>query len=253
MPSKIRRESCVKSFRKVENLMTTLQINSQSYDLLKQEFMPYVHTNGNGHDHPITTIGFESLQWTTAQSGIESAVRVILEAVGEDPERQGLERTPHRVAKAFAELTSGYHVDTDALVNEAVFDVSYDEMVLVKDIDFYSLCEHHLLPFFGQAHVAYIPNGKVIGLSKIPRIVEMFARRLQVQERMTQQIAEFLQETLNPQGVAVVVAGQHMCAAMRGVKKNNTRMVTSAMLGSFKHNPQTRAEFLDHIGRHTQR
>ena len=126
-------------------------------------------------------------------------------------------------------------------------------MVLVKDIDFFSLCEHHMLPFYGKAHVAYIPNGKVIGLSKIPRIVEMFARRLQVQERMTQQIADFLQETLQPQGVAVVVEGQHMCAAMRGVKKANARMTTSAMLGSFKHSPQTRGEFLDHIARHNHR
>lgn len=233
--------------------MANLRINNQSYDLLKQEFIPHVHTNGNGSVHPVTTIGFESLNEAAAQSSIESAVRVILEAIGEDPERQGLERTPHRVAKAFAELTSGYHVNADALVNDAVFDVSYDEMVLVKDIDFYSLCEHHMLPFYGRAHVAYIPNGKVIGLSKIPRVVEMFARRLQVQERMTQQIAEFLQETLHPQGVAVVVEGQHMCAAMRGVKKANTRMTTSAMLGSFKHNPQTRAEFLDHVGRSMQR
>ena len=153
------------------------------------------------------------------------------------------------MAKAYAELTAGYHVNTAELINNAVFDVEYDEMVLVKDIDFFSLCEHHMLPFYGKAHVAYIPNGKVIGLSKIPRIVEMFARRLQVQERMTQQIADFLQETLQPQGVAVVVEGQHLCAAMRGVKKANARMTTSAMLGSFKHNPQTRGEFLDHVGR----
>ena len=184
---------------------------------------------------------------------MEGAVRQILESIGEDPERQGLQRTPLRVAKAYAELTSGYHVDAEALVNDAIFDVDYDEMVLVKDIDFYSMCEHHMLPFYGKAHVAYIPNGKVIGLSKIPRIVEMFARRLQVQERMTQEIADFLNNTLEAQGVAVVVEGQHMCAAMRGVKKANARMTTSAMLGSFKHNPQTRGEFLDHIGRHARR
>ncbi|MFZ2359667.1 MAG: GTP cyclohydrolase I FolE [Anaerolineae bacterium] len=184
---------------------------------------------------------------------MEGAVRQILESIGEDPERQGLQRTPLRVAKAYAELTSGYHVDAEALVNDAIFDVNYDEMVLVKDIDFYSMCEHHMLPFYGKAHVAYIPNGKVIGLSKIPRIVEMFARRLQVQERMTQEIADFLNNTLEAQGVAVVVEGQHMCAAMRGVKKANARMTTSAMLGSFKHNPQTRGEFLDHIGRNAQR
>lgn len=233
--------------------MVNLRINNQTYDLLKQEFHPDAHTNGNGKVHAVTTIGFEPPAQIAPQLAMENAVRVILESIGEDPERQGLERTPHRVAKAFAELTSGYHVDGNALVNEAVFDVSYDEMVLVKDIDFFSLCEHHLLPFHGKAHVAYIPNGKVIGLSKIPRIVEMFARRLQVQERMTQEIADFLNDTLHPQGVAVVVEGQHMCAAMRGVKKANTRMTTSAMIGSFKHNPQTRAEFLDHVGRHMQR
>jgi GTP cyclohydrolase I len=225
--------------------MSSLTINQQSYDLLKGQFVSNGHSNG--HHAPVVAIEQPVL---TAQNAIEGAVGVILEAIGEDPERQGLQRTPHRVAKAFAELTSGYHVDPEALINDAVFDVSYDEMVLVKDIDFYSLCEHHMLPFLGKAHVAYVPNGKVIGLSKIPRIVEMFARRLQVQERMTQQIAEFLQEVLQPQGVAVVVEGQHMCAAMRGVKKANARMTTSAMLGSFKHNSQTRAEFLDHIGRH---
>ncbi|MFZ2489331.1 MAG: GTP cyclohydrolase I FolE [Anaerolineae bacterium] len=180
---------------------------------------------------------------------IENAVGQILLAIGEDPARQGLLRTPLRVAKAYAELTAGYTTDPAQLINDAVFDVEYDEMVLVKNIDYFSLCEHHLLPFYGKAHVAYIPNGKVIGLSKIPRIVEMFARRLQVQERMTQQIADFLQETLQPQGVAVVVEGQHMCAAMRGVKKANARMTTSAMLGSFKHNPQTRGEFLEHVAR----
>jgi len=157
--------------------------------------------------------------------------------------------TPARVARAYAELTAGYHVDPVRLINDAIFDVQYDQMVIVRDIDFYSLCEHHLLPFLGQVHVAYIPQGKVIGLSKIPRIVEMFARRLQVQERMTQQIAEFLNETLHPQGVAVVAEGLHMCAAMRGVKKANARMVTSAMLGTFRENPTTRAEFFGHIGR----
>jgi GTP cyclohydrolase I len=230
--------------------MTPLRINDQTYDLLSQEFRAPVHTNGNGKVHSVQTavVGPVAPQLAT-----EQAVRVILESIGEDPDRQGLQRTPQRVAKAFAEFTAGYHVDVDALVNDAIFDVTYDEMVLVKDIDFFSLCEHHLLPFHGKAHVAYIPNGKVIGLSKIPRIVEMFARRLQVQERMTQEIADFLNATLNPQGVAVVVEGQHMCAAMRGVKKANARMTTSAMLGSFKHNPQTRAEFLDHVGRHLHR
>ncbi len=237
--------------------MSTLKIDGQRYDLLKQEY--YIsngdangHSNGH-HLHESDWLDDELLSTAGAQAVMEGAVRQILEAIGEDPERQGLQRTPLRVAKAYAELTSGYSVNAEALVNQAVFDVDYDEMVLVKDIDFFSLCEHHMLPFYGRAHVAYIPNGKVIGLSKIPRIVEMFARRLQVQERMTQQIADFLQQTLQPQGVAVVVEGQHMCAAMRGVKKANARMTTSAMLGSFKHNPQTRAEFLDHVGRHAHR
>ncbi len=180
---------------------------------------------------------------------IECAVRDILVSIGEDPEREGLLRTPDRIARMYEELTAGYHVDPVRLINDAVFDVKYDEMVIVRDIDFYSLCEHHMLPFLGQAHVAYIPDGKVIGLSKIPRIVEMFARRLQVQERMTQQIAEFLDQTLNPLGVAVVCEGVHMCSAMRGVKKANARMVTSAMLGSFKTSQTTREEFFAHIER----
>ncbi len=180
---------------------------------------------------------------------IECAVRDILQAIGEDVEREGLRDTPSRVARAYAELTAGYHVDPVKLINDAIFDVQYDQMVVVRDIDFYSLCEHHMLPFLGQVHVAYIPRGKVIGLSKIPRIVEMFARRLQVQERMTQEIAAFLDETLHPLGVAVVAEGLHMCAAMRGVKKANARMVTSAMLGTFKENPTTRNEFFGHIGR----
>ena len=180
---------------------------------------------------------------------IECAVRDILTSIGEDADREGLLRTPNRVARMYEELTAGYHVDPVRLINDAVFDVEYDEMVIVRNIDYYSLCEHHMLPFLGQAHVAYIPNGKVIGLSKIPRIVEMFARRLQVQERMTQQIGEFLQETLQPKGVAVVCEGLHMCAAMRGVRKANARMVTSAMLGSFKTSQATRNELFAHIER----
>ena len=180
---------------------------------------------------------------------IECAVRDILGAIGEDSDREGLLDTPGRVARAYAELTAGYHVDPVRLINDALFEVTYDQMVIVRDIDFYSLCEHHLLPFLGQVDVAYIPDGKVIGLSKIPRIVEMFARRLQVQERMTQEIAEFLDETLHPLGVAVVAEGLHMCAAMRGVKKANARMVTSAMLGAFKESQNTRSEFFGHIGR----
>jgi GTP cyclohydrolase I len=180
---------------------------------------------------------------------IECAVRDILAAIGEDVQREGLLRTPARVARMYEELTAGYHVDPARLVNDAIFDVVYDEMVIVRDIDYYSLCEHHLLPFLGRAHVAYLPDGKVIGLSKIPRIVEMFARRLQVQERLTQQIAGFLQETVHPLGVAVVCEGLHMCAAMRGVKKANARMVTSAMLGTFKTNQATRSEFFAHLER----
>lgn len=182
-----------------------------------------------------------------AQINIEASVYNILKNIGEEPEREGLLNTPNRVARMFDELTSGYHIDPEKMINGALFDVNYDEMVVVKDIDFYSLCEHHLLPFFGKAHVAYIPNGKVIGLSKIPRIVEMFARRLQIQEQMTSQIATFLQDTLNPQGVAVVVEGAHMCSMMRGVKKENATMKTSKMLGAFKKNDITRREFMAHI------
>ncbi len=180
---------------------------------------------------------------------IEDAVREILTSVGEDPEREGLLRTPDRVARMYGELLEGYHVDPSALVNDALFDVEYDEMIVVKDIEFFSLCEHHMLPFYGRAHVAYIPKDKVIGLSKIPRIVEMFARRLQVQERMTQEIAMLLDEVLEPQGVGVVVEGAHMCSMMRGVKKESARMVTSAMLGNFKESPKTRNEFMEHLRR----
>ncbi len=180
---------------------------------------------------------------------IECAVRTILESIGEDVTRPGLVRTPARIARMYQELTAGYHVDPSKLINDAIFEVAYDEMVIVRDIDYYSLCEHHMLPFMGRAHVGYIPDGRVIGLSKIPRIVEMYARRLQIQEQMTQQIARFLQDALHPQGVGVVVEGYHLCAAMRGVKKNNARMVTSAMLGSFKRNQSTRSEFLENIGR----
>lgn len=180
---------------------------------------------------------------------IENAVREILTSVGEDADREGLVRTPDRVARMYDELLAGYHVDPVALVNDALFNVEYDEMIVVKDIEFFSLCEHHMLPFYGRAHVAYVPSDKVIGLSKIPRIVEMFARRLQVQERMTQEIANLLDHVLKPQGVGVVVEGAHMCSMMRGVKKENARMVTSAMLGNFKENPKTRNEFMEHLRR----
>lgn len=180
---------------------------------------------------------------------IEQAVLQILRAVGENPERDGLILTPRRVARMFTELLGGYTMDPQAVVNGALFDVKYDEMVIVRDIEFYSMCEHHMLPFMGRVHVAYIPDGKVLGLSKIPRIVEMYARRLQVQERMTRQIADFLRDLLKPQGVAVVVEAMHLCSMMRGVKKHDARMTTSAMHGAFRTNLATRQEFLDNISR----
>jgi GTP cyclohydrolase I len=180
---------------------------------------------------------------------ITKAVLEVIKAVGEDPEREGLVNTPDRVSRMYAELLSGYSADPEKIINGALFNINYDEMVLVRDIEFYSLCEHHMLPFLGRAHVAYLPKGKVIGLSKIPRIVDMYARRLQVQERMTRQIADLLQQTLEPQGVAVVVEAVHMCSMMRGVKKHDARMTTSAMHGAFRANLATRQEFLDNISR----
>jgi GTP cyclohydrolase I len=180
---------------------------------------------------------------------IQQSITRMLIAFGEDPERPGLERTPERVARMYDELLAGYRQDPISLVNDALFEVTYDEMVLVRDIEFYSLCEHHMLPFLGRAHVAYLPKGRVLGLSKIPRLVDMFARRLQVQERMTRQIADFINELLRPHGVAVVVEGLHLCATMRGVKKHNARMTTSSMLGYFRKSIATRQEFLDNISR----
>jgi GTP cyclohydrolase I len=184
-----------------------------------------------------------------ANGRVEAAVREILREIGEDPDRQGLLGTPGRVHRMYAELTAGYHVDPARLINAAIFDVDYSEMVVVKEIPFYSLCEHHLLPFFGTAAVAYIPNGRVVGLSKIPRIVEMYARRLQVQERLTSQIADFLMEQLRPKGVGVVIEATHLCAVMRGVRKQGTVMTTSHVLGIFRANDKTRAEFLAHLQR----
>ncbi len=180
---------------------------------------------------------------------IEDSVEKILTAVGEDTTREGLVRTPHRVAKSYQELLEGYRMDPRALINDAVFDIAYDEMVIVRDIEFSSLCEHHMLPFMGRVHVAYIPSDKVIGLSKIPRIVDLFSRRLQVQERMTKQIADYIDVVLKPQGVAVVAEGLHMCMMLRGVKKHEARMTTSAMLGVFRDDLSTRMEFLDSISR----
>lgn len=184
---------------------------------------------------------------------IEASVKDILVGIGENPDREGLLRTPQRVAKSYKELLAGYRMDPRALINNAVFDVAYDQMVIVRDIEFYSMCEHHMLPFIGRAHVAYIPSDKVIGLSKIPRIVDLFSRRLQVQERMTTQIAEYIDVVLKPQGVAVVVEGMHMCMMLRGVKKHDARMTTSAMLGSFRDDLSTRMEFLDNISRGSER
>jgi GTP cyclohydrolase I len=176
-------------------------------------------------------------------------VRTILEELGEDPNRDGLQRTPLRVDRALRYLTSGYKMDPAQILNGALFDVEYDEMVIVKDIEVFSLCEHHLLPFFGKCHVAYIPDGKVIGLSKIPRLVDMFARRLQVQERLTMQVADTIGNAVKPKGVAVVVEAQHLCMIMRGVEKQNSVAVTSSMLGAFKENQNTRNEFLNLVRR----
>jgi GTP cyclohydrolase I len=180
---------------------------------------------------------------------MQELVRQLLAELGEDPSREGLLDTPKRVEKALRFLTSGYTADVDTVLNNALFTVDYNEMVIVKDIDFYSLCEHHMLPFFGRCHIAYIPNGKVIGLSKIPRLVEVFARRLQIQERMTNQIAETIREKIAPLGVAVVIEATHLCMSMRGVEKQNSFAITSAMLGGFRSDARTRMEFLELIKR----
>ncbi|HET7685965.1 MAG TPA: GTP cyclohydrolase I FolE [Candidatus Limnocylindria bacterium] len=180
---------------------------------------------------------------------LEAAVRTLLEEIGEDPDREGLAGTPHRVRRMYDELAGGYRVDPDALLNGATFEVEYDEMVVVRDIEFFSLCEHHLLPFIGKAHVGYLPKGRVIGLSKIPRIVDMYAQRLQVQERLTVQVADFLMERLEPKGVGCVIEATHLCTMMRGVKKQEATMVTSSMLGTFRRDPRTRGEFLGLIGK----
>lgn len=228
------------------------------------------NVNGNGHhhhDHEVSVVllgeteldaqlrdeaflrefelGFAPID----REAIKQAVTQILRAVGEDPEREGLLSTPKRVAGAYEELLSGYRIDPAELVNNAVFDVEYDDMVIVRDIEYFSLCEHHMLPFMGHAHVAYIPSEKVIGLSKIPRIVDMFSRRLQVQERLTRQIALFIETVLGARGVAVVMDGQHMCSMMRGVQKCHSGMTTSAFLGEFKHNRDLRQEFMAHLER----
>jgi len=183
------------------------------------------------------------------RTSLTEGVHALLAEIGEDPTREGLAGTPERVRRMYHELTAGYHVDPDALLNGACFNVDYDEMVVVRDIEFFSLCEHHLLPFLGHAHVGYLPRGRVVGLSKIPRIVDMFAKRLQIQERLTVQVAEFLMERLEPKGVACVVEATHLCTMMRGVKKQEATMVTSSMTGTFRRDARTRAEFMGLIGK----
>lgn len=197
-------------------------------------------------------VASEAAHTELAHASTQQIYAELLRRVGEDPARDGLLRTPERMEKALAFLTRGYTLSVDEVLHGALFDVDYDEMVIVRDIEFYSMCEHHMLPFFGKAHIAYVPQGKVIGLSKIPRIVDVFARRLQVQERLTREVAEAIDEAIHPQGVGVVMEAQHLCMMMRGVEKQNSSTVTSAMLGAFKTQQQTRNEFLsliDHRGR----
>ena len=184
---------------------------------------------------------------TLTSATFEELVREMLVRLGEDPQREGLLRTPERVQKAFEFLTRGYNEDPETLLQNALFTVNYDEMVIVKDVEMFSLCEHHMLPFFGKVHVAYIPNGKVIGLSKIPRLIELFSRRLQIQERLTTQIAETIQKVIQPQGVGVVIEARHLCMMMRGVEKQHSAAVTSSMLGCFRQEQETRTEFLSLI------
>jgi len=188
---------------------------------------------------------------TLTNASYEELVREMLVRLGEDPDREGLVRTPERVQKAYEFLTRGYKEDPEALLRKALFTVTYDEMVIVKDVEMFSLCEHHMLPFFGKVHVAYIPNGKVIGLSKIPRLIEIFSRRLQIQERLTTQIAETIQKTIEPQGVGVVIEARHLCMMMRGVEKQHSAAVTSSMLGCFRQEQETRTEFLSLIRQRT--
>jgi len=197
---------------------------------------PTTNGNGNGHKPADGT--------RLADASVQQIYAELLARIGEDPQRDGLLATPRRMEKSMAFLTHGYTQSVEEVLHGALFDVDYDEMVIVKDIEFYSLCEHHLLPFFGRAHIAYVPNGKVVGLSKIPRIVDVFARRLQVQERLTRQIADAIEDAIHPQGVAVVMEAQHLCMMMRGVQKQDSATVTSAMLGAFKTQTQTRTEFL---------
>jgi len=207
------------------------------------------HENGNGSVHsvlmaPSAAMVLPDAALTLQGAGMQEIYAELLRRIGEDPTRDGLASTPKRMEKSMAFLTQGYQQSVDEVLHGALFDVDYDEMVMVKDIEFYSLCEHHLLPFFGKAHIAYVPQGKVVGLSKLPRIVDVFARRLQVQERLTQQIAEAIEDAIHPQGVGVVMEAQHLCMMMRGVEKQSSATVTSSMRGVFKTQLQTRNEFL---------
>lgn len=195
------------------------------------------------------SVNFDDENLQVAGLGAEALVRELLVRVGEDPDREGLLRTPHRVDRSLAFLTAGYRMKLEDIINGAIFHEECEDIVLVQDIEFYSMCEHHMLPFFGVAHVAYIPKGRVIGLSKIPRIVELFGRRLQVQERMTRQIAECVEEVLKPRGVAVITQAQHLCMMMRGVEKQSSCTTSSTMLGGFRNNPQTRSELLALLSR----
>lgn len=217
-------------------------------NLLKELNGNGYHANGhNGNGHANGSKALEQVTVDSRKTAVEEAVRSILANVGEDPDREGLLGTPDRIARMYGEILAGYTTDPVKLVNNALFDVEYKDMVVVKEIEYFSMCEHHMLPFFGRAHIAYIPSDKVIGLSKIPRIVEMFARRLQVQERMTHQIAEMIDEILAPEGVAVVVEGSHMCSMMRGVKKEHPVMMTRSFLGKFEEDRELRKEFMDQI------
>jgi GTP cyclohydrolase I len=198
--------------------------------------------NGNGNGH--AAVSRERSAVTLEDAGVQEIYAELLKRIGEDPARDGLQQTPKRMEKSMAFLTKGYQETVASVLHGALFDVDYDEMVIVRDIEFYSLCEHHLLPFFGKAHIAYVPQGKVVGLSKLPRIVDVFARRLQVQERLTQQIAEAIEEAIAPQGVGVVIEAQHLCMMMRGVEKQSSLTVTSSLRGVFKTQLQTRSEFL---------
>jgi GTP cyclohydrolase I len=217
-------------------------IDREGLELMSAELSPMGATR-----HYATEAAMEADNGEVYDAALEANVREMLLAVGEDPEREGLERTPLRVAKAMDFLTSGYTTSLEEAVNNAIFETDADEMVIVKDVEFYSLCEHHMLPFFGKAHVAYLPNKKIIGLSKIARIVDVFARRLQVQERLTNQVADAIEGILDPHGVAIVMEGSHFCMMMRGVQKQGSSMVTSAMRGGFRTNTSTRAEFMELI------